>query len=82
MRNGKILAQESPQSLLTTYNKTTLEEVFLLLSERQETTLLQETHSTSTSIESVAVVYKSKDVYVQCILLESSATKVCFFQRN
>lgn len=61
MRNGKILAQESPQMLLSTYSKTTLEEVFLLLSQRQETNLIQETDSTSTSIESVAVAYRSKD---------------------
>lgn len=62
MRNGKILAQQSPHSLLTTYNQTTLEEVFLLLSQRQEATLHRETHSTNTSIESVAVAYRSEDV--------------------
>lgn len=75
MRNGKILAQESPQMLLSTYNKTTLEEVFLLLSQRQETNLIQETDSTSTSIESVAVGYRSKDVCCYTVL-ESSATKL------
>lgn len=76
MRNGKILAQESPQMLLSTYSKTTLEEVFLLLSQRQETNLIQETDSTSTSIESVAVAYRSKDVCYTVSWNQLNLTKI------
>ncbi|CAG9819085.1 unnamed protein product [Phaedon cochleariae] len=36
MREGRLLAEESPGRLLTIFNTTTLEEVFLILSRRQE----------------------------------------------
>lgn len=35
MRSGKLLAEESPSALLTTYNCLSLEEVFLKLSRKQ-----------------------------------------------
>lgn len=38
MRTGRLLAEESPQQLLTTYRCTNLEEVFLKLSRKQGTT--------------------------------------------
>lgn len=36
MREGRLLAQESPGRLLSLFNTETLEEVFLILSRRQE----------------------------------------------
>lgn len=36
MREGRLLAEESPSRLLTIFNTETLEEVFLILSRRQE----------------------------------------------
>ncbi|KAI2474061.1 ABC transporter G family member 23-like [Diabrotica virgifera virgifera] len=42
MREGKLLAEESPTRLLTLFNSETLEDVFLLLSKRQEEGRLQE----------------------------------------
>lgn len=36
MREGRLLAEESPQRLLQIFNTETLEEVFLILSRRQE----------------------------------------------
>ncbi|XP_066260922.1 ABC transporter G family member 23-like [Euwallacea similis] len=67
MRNGKILAEESPQQLLSIYNKTTLEEVFLLLSQSQEDALAEQpnsthlTSSTNTSVGSLTSGYGSRD---------------------
>ena len=44
MRSGRLLAEESPQKLLSIYGLPTLEEVFLLLSRKQgnNNTQLQE----------------------------------------
>nr|WAB24462.1 ATP-binding cassette sub-family H member 1 [Henosepilachna vigintioctopunctata] len=42
MRSGKLLAEESPQALLTMYRCQTLEEVFLLLSRAQGNTAVQQ----------------------------------------
>lgn len=36
MREGRLLAEESPQTLLRLFQKDTLEDVFLILSMRQE----------------------------------------------
>lgn len=36
MREGRLLAEESPERLLQLFNTETLEEVFLILSRRQE----------------------------------------------
>lgn len=36
MREGRLLTEESPSRLLAIYNTQTLEEVFLILSRRQE----------------------------------------------
>lgn len=38
MRSGRLLAEESPQALLTMYRCTNLEDVFLKLSRKQGTT--------------------------------------------
>ncbi|XP_065214315.1 ABC transporter G family member 23-like isoform X2 [Planococcus citri] len=38
MRNGKLLAENSPTELMTLYNSSTLEDVFLQLCERQHST--------------------------------------------
>ncbi|XP_056637728.1 uncharacterized protein LOC130445863 [Diorhabda sublineata] len=42
MREGRLLAEESPSRLLTLFNSETLEQVFLLLSKRQEDGRLSE----------------------------------------
>ncbi|XP_066145247.1 ABC transporter G family member 23-like isoform X2 [Euwallacea fornicatus] len=64
MRNGQILAEESPGQLLSTYNKATLEEVFFLLSQRQEDASAKQpnpAHSTSsTSTSELAKNSKGK----------------------
>ncbi|XP_076266668.1 ABC transporter G family member 23-like [Rhynchophorus ferrugineus] len=75
MRNGKLLAEESPAKLLTHYHTDTLEEVFLELSKAQEE--YNRTHidtdaakyesppiSAAPSFETCAEDYGSRDVIV------------------
>ncbi|KAJ8945137.1 hypothetical protein NQ318_001602 [Aromia moschata] len=45
MREGRLLAEESPTRLLTIFNTETLEEVFLILSRRQEEGRLNASHA-------------------------------------
>lgn len=71
MRNGKILIQDTPQKLLATFQTNTLEEAFLILSQKQNEQMnnakaisgtAQDISSTSTSVESFPASYGSKDV--------------------
>lgn len=39
MRDGVLVAEESPELLMARYNATTLEEAFLILSAKQDTIL-------------------------------------------
>ncbi|CAG9760963.1 unnamed protein product [Ceutorhynchus assimilis] len=72
LRKGKLLVQGSPNELLSFYNKESLEEVFLLLSQRQDesklssaangiSTLGSAASSTSSSMESFVAGYGSRD---------------------
>ena len=44
MRNGKLLAQESPSQLMARHNSSSLEEIFLQLSQKQRLDMSGENH--------------------------------------
>lgn len=56
MREGQLLAEESPNRLLQIFNTETLEEVFLILSRRQEEGRLDNITSTSTADQANSVM--------------------------
>lgn len=44
MRDGVLVAQESPETLMSHCNTTSLEDAFLMLSKKQETRLDNQVH--------------------------------------
>lgn len=44
MRDGILVAQESPETLMSHCNTTTLEDAFLMLSQKQKTLLNDQVH--------------------------------------
>lgn len=66
MREGKILAEESPEKLIASFGTETLEEVFLILSRKQDEAKLNnaiasmdspdDTHMGSTNASNVSLV--------------------------
>lgn len=65
MRDGRLLTEDSPDNLLATFNTQTLEEVFLILSQRQEAgqlPLLNETTVNSSQLNETNEQYESTSV--------------------
>lgn len=60
MREGRLLAEESPSRLLQIFNTNTLEEVFLILSRRQEEGRLDNISSTSAAIDQAHPIANSE----------------------
>lgn len=56
MREGRLLAEESPNRLLQIFNTDTLEEVFLILSRRQEEGRLSNVNTSSTEGPALSVM--------------------------
>lgn len=55
MRNGQLLAEDSPDKLLTIYEQNTLEEVFLQLSQQQSKNLANNNKNiTNTDVDSTS----------------------------
>uniref|UniRef100_T1J8M0 ABC transporter domain-containing protein n=1 Tax=Strigamia maritima TaxID=126957 RepID=T1J8M0_STRMM len=64
MRNGRILAQEEPDSLITQYNASSLEDIFLLLCE-QTSAIDENDCNASTSTQSQPTKTKNLPVIIQ-----------------
>lgn len=79
MRSGRLLAEHSPQSLLTMYRCTNLEDVFLKLSRKQVTTnAVNELNVSNLSLSALAFGNK-KDAPVY-ISQDSGVVGLNFYQ--
>lgn len=83
MRQGKLLAEDSPEKLLSTFHTNSLEEVFLMLSRKQteerlyeiqSESMLEDLNHTSSTVSMVmSDLNSSKDVSIlYCINKYSS----------
>lgn len=80
MRSGKLLAEESPQRLLSIYNCSSLEDVFLKLSRKQGqvTAAVPENTNISTNMN-MALNWDKKNESV-CVTDESGVVGLNFHQ--
>lgn len=79
MREGRLLAEESPGRLLSIFNTETLEDVFLILSRRQEEGRLDDLSDTSGDDQNNSVIeHAPSTTSVATFDIAHGSTDVCF----